>query len=92
MVPVEILPPAEEGLARLTRGKKSQVLDKLDEVEDDPFIGDHKQRELYCCYSLRISHIRVVYTLREGKAIVLAIGPHDWAYSTAADVLGSYFS
>ena len=82
---VEITPAAKEGLKTLTKSKRIQAMDKISEIKTNPFVGDHKTRELWCKRGIRLSHIRIVYQLRkwERRAIVLAVAPHDEAYLTA---------
>jgi mRNA-degrading endonuclease RelE of RelBE toxin-antitoxin system len=82
---VEWTDAALQGIRSLTRGQQRHVADKTEELAFKPLAGAHKERELYCYRSLRISHIRVVYklSLRDSIATIVAVAPHDEAYEQA---------
>ena len=79
-------------VAELIRGLhpdiKRKVRSALESVVDDPLIGKALKDELDGLRSIRVARFRVIYRIREGRAIeVVSVGPRKSIYEETLRLL-----
>ncbi|PIN93996.1 plasmid stabilization protein [Candidatus Pacearchaeota archaeon CG10_big_fil_rev_8_21_14_0_10_31_24] len=83
MYEIFLQPPAEHFIKNLIKEKQKKILDKIEELSENPQKGHELLGRLKGLRSLRIDTYRVIYKIKSAKLIVyvLSVGNRGNVYS-----------
>jgi mRNA interferase RelE/StbE len=64
---------AKRFLKKLKRVDQKEILDKIDKLGENPFLGKRLTGNLFGLWRLRIDKYRVLYKIVEGRLIVVVL-------------------
>lgn len=70
---IAVLPEAEDDLDSVSDQQFDRLMNKLDEVVENPIVQSRKLRGMPRCYKIRIGEIRAVYQVNKEKTEVLLV-------------------
>jgi addiction module RelE/StbE family toxin len=83
-------PEFKGGFKKLTRKNKAleeRLLKKINQILDNPFIGDPKRHQLKHSRGSHVDPYVIVYVLEGDKITFLYVDHHNFVYVKAAEIL-----
>lgn len=74
---ITYLPKAEKAIAKLPRHVQTRVLERIAKLADDPRPSGSIKLTDSVLYRLRVGDYRILYTIDDGKLIVLIVDVDD---------------
>ena len=70
---IEIKPKARKSLDKIPAEYRARIIETLDEIALDPFVGKKLKGEYENQYSYRVWPYRIIYEIRKNELVVLVI-------------------
>jgi addiction module RelE/StbE family toxin len=84
------IPEFDDQFLKLTRKNKAletRLLKKIDQILDNPFIGDPKRHELKHARGSHVDPYVIVYVVKGDIITFLYVDHHDFVYDKAAEIM-----
>jgi len=64
---------AKNFLKKLKRGEQENILDKIEKLKENPYLGKRLAGNLFGLWRLRIDKYRILYKIIEDKLIIIIL-------------------
>ena len=73
MYEIEFKSPAKRFLKKIDRVTANKILDKIERLKDNPYLGKRLAGNLFGFWKLRIDKYRVIYSVIKDKLMIVIV-------------------